>query len=187
MFESDTIRFYLTFKGPETNDINCSVEDIIQTHNKFLVGALGNFVNRNLSFINKKFDGVITEGVIDESIIEETKKCFDVAGNYIEKGELRNAINTVIEYINLANKYYDSKEPWNQVKTDIDAFNNTTYTCLYMINNISNLIAPFMSEGSTRIKKMLNLDEYKWEESKVKGNYKIQELNILYNRIDESN
>ena len=66
MFESDTIRFYFTFKGPEVNDMNCSLPDIIQTHNKFLVGMLGNFVNRNLSFVNKKFDGVITEGNIDK-------------------------------------------------------------------------------------------------------------------------
>ena len=39
--------------------MNCSLTDIIQTHNKFLVGMLGNFVNRNLSFVNKKFDGIM--------------------------------------------------------------------------------------------------------------------------------
>ena len=59
MFESDTIRFYFSLLGPETNDMNCSLDDIVHTHNKFLVGMLGNFVNRNLSFINKKFDGII--------------------------------------------------------------------------------------------------------------------------------
>ena len=31
-FDSDTIRFYFTFKGPETNDINCSLFDIVQIH-----------------------------------------------------------------------------------------------------------------------------------------------------------
>ena len=119
MFESDTLRFYFSFKGPETNDMNCSIDDIIQTHNKFLVGMLGNFVNRNLSFIKKKFDGNITEGTIDEKIKEATNKTYHLAGEYFEKGEIKNAVTSIMEYVNLANKYYDSREPWKQVKENI--------------------------------------------------------------------
>ena len=185
MFDSDTIRFYFSFKGPETNDMNCSLSDIIQTHNKFLVGILGNFVNRNLSFINKKFEGKITEAIIDENIIEETKKKYKEVGEYFEKGEIRNAVNQIFEYISLANKYYDSNQPWIQVKEDIDSFNNTTYTCVYMMANIANLIAPILPHASTKIKDMLNLKEYKWEEEVIKGDYQINNLQVLYDRIDE--
>lgn len=185
MFDSDSLRFYFTFKGPETNDMSCSIGDIIQTHNKYLVGMLGNFVNRNLSFINKKFDGVIKEGKISEEIEEATKKCYEEAGAYFEKGELRNATNQIIEYINLANKYYDTEQPWVQVKEDMDGFNNTTYTCTYMMANIANLIAPILPHASLKIKEMLGLNEYKWEEEKIKGEIKINNLQILYNRIDE--
>ena len=32
---------------------------------------------------------------------------------------------------------------------------------------------------------MLNLPDYKWEEAKIKGDYKIQDLQILYGRIEE--
>lgn len=185
MFDSDTIRFYFSFKGPETNDMNCSLSDIIQTHNKFLVGILGNFVNRNLSFINKKFEGKITEATIDENIIEETKKKYKEVGEYFEKGEIRNAVNQIFEYISLANKYYDSNQPWIQVKEDIDSFNNTTYTCVYMMANIANLIAPILPHASIKIKDMLNLKEYKWEEEIIKGDYQINNLQVLYDRIDE--
>ena len=31
---------------------------------------------------------------------------------------------------------------------------------------------------------MLQLPEYKWEEIEIKGNYKINNLEILYSRID---
>ena len=96
--------------------MNCSIDDIIQTHNKFLVGMLGNFINRNLSFIKKKFDGNITEGTIDEKIKEATNKTYHLVGEYFEKGEIKNAVTAIMEYVNLANKYYDSREPWKQVK-----------------------------------------------------------------------
>ena len=187
MFPKDTLRFYLSFKGPETNDINCSLEDIVQTHNKFLVGMLGNFVNRNLSFINKKFDGVIKEANVDESIKETTAKSIELIGMYFEKGEIRNAVTQMFEYIGLANKYYDSREPWNQVKNNIDDFNDTTYTCTYMIANIANMIAPVMPDGSKTIKKMLDLPEYKWGVTEISGDYKIKDLQILYDKLEEIN
>ena len=185
MFESDTLRFYFSFKGPETNDMNCSIDDIIQTHNKFLVGMLGNFVNRNLSFIKKKFDGNITEGTIDEKIKEATNKTYHLAGEYFEKGEIKNAVTSIMEYVNLANKYYDSREPWKQVKENISDFNDTTYTCLYMIANLSNLIEPVLPNASTNIKRMLNLNPYKWEEEMISGDYKLTDVEILYNRLEE--
>ena len=184
-FDSDTLRFYFSFKGPETSDMSCSIEDIIATHNKFLVGMLGNFVNRNLSFINKKFDGLIKEATVDPEIIEATKKCYEKTGEFFEKAEIRNATNEIIEYINLANKYYDSKEPWVQVKENIDEFNNTTYTCLYMIANLSNLINPIMTHASNKIKEMLNLPEYTWNEITLSGDYNINNLQIIYDRLEE--
>ncbi len=186
MFESDTLRFYFSFKGPETNDMNCSIDDIIQTHNKFLVGMLGNFVNRNLSFINKKFDGNITEGTIDEKIKEATEKSYHLVGEYFEKGEIKNAVTAIMDYVNLANKYYDSREPWKQVKENISDFNDTTYTCLYMIANLANLIEPVLPNASAKLKKMLKLNPYKWEEEIITGDYKISNVEVLYNRLDET-
>ncbi len=187
MFDRDTLRFYFSFKGPETNDMNCSLSDIIQTHNKFLVGMLGNFVNRNLSFINKKFDGSIQEAHIDEKIKEATEKSFKLIGDFFERGELRNAVTQIFEYVAIANKYYDTCQPWVQVKEDINAFNDTTYTCTYMIANMANMIAPILPHASQKIKQMLDLPDYKWEETKIIGNYQIRNLQVLYDRIDETN
>lgn len=185
MFDSDTLRFYFSFKGPESNDMNCSLTDIIQTHNKFLVGMLGNFVNRNLSFVNKKFDGVIKEGCVDETIKNATEKTYRIIGDYFEKGEIKNAVTQMFEYVALANKYYDSRQPWIQVKEDINGFNDTTYTCTYMMANISNMITPVLPCASKKIKEMLNLPEYQWEAINIKGDYNIQNLQVLYDRIDE--
>ncbi len=185
IFDKDSLRFYFSFKGPEVNDMNCSIEDIVQIHNKFLVGMLGNFVNRNLSFISKKFNGRIKEANIDSKIKEATKKCFAIVGNYFEKGEIKSAVTQIVEYISLANKYYDSKEPWVQVKSDIEAFNDTTYTCLYMIANISNLIAPILPGASLKLKKMLDLPSYSWNETTISGDKVFTNIDILYSKLDE--
>ena len=185
MFDVDTIRFYFIFNGPEIRDTNCSLDEIIQTHNKFLVGVLGNFVNRNLSFIKKKFDGMIAEGKIEPNIREFTEKTYQLVGSLIEKGEFKNALNTIIEYISFGNKYYDAQQPWIQVKENMEAFHDTTYNCVYMIANMANLIAPIMPETSKKIKEMLHLPEFQWKVQEISGDIQLDDINLLFERIDD--
>lgn len=183
-FSRDTLRFYFTFNGPETRDTNCSIEEIIQFHNKFLVGALGNFVNRNLSFVFKKFDGLIPKGKIDEKICDITKSLYSEVGDFIEAGEFKNALNGIFEYISLGNKYYDEKQPWVLVKEDIDGFNNATSTCVYMMANIANLISPFMADTALKIKAILELDSLKWEETIIDKEIKLMQVPLLFDKIE---
>lgn len=184
-YGKDTVRMYMIANGPEKKDVNFSSSDLVNFNNKFLVGVIGNFINRNLSFVNKKFDGVITEGTIDENIINKTKELYDKAGQLICDGELKEAINMIIEYATLGNKYYDENAPWVLVKEDINKFNDVTYTCAYIMANLSNLLNPFMPSSADKIKDMLSLKPFKWEEDRISGNIKINELQLLFNRIDE--
>ncbi len=183
-YNKDTIRYYMIANGPEKKDINFSEDDLIQNHNKFLVGVLGNFINRNLSFIEKKFNGVVTNGIIDKNIIDTTSKVYNVVGKLIEKGELREAIDMVMHYAVMGNKYYDDQKPWLQVKENIVDFNNTTYTCVYIMANLSNLLFPFMPSTAIRIKKILNLSKEKWEIENIKGDIKINNLSLLFDKIE---
>ena len=184
LYGKDTVRFYMIFNGPEKKDVNFSSEDLILAHNKFLVGVIGNFINRNLSFINKKFDGIIKKSEIDEDIMARTKAIYDEVGKLITDGELKEALNKVIEYATLGNKYYDERQPWVQVKEDINLFNETTYTCVYIMANLSNLLNPFIPSSADKIKKMLSLEPFKWEEYKLNGDMKINNVELLFNRID---
>ena len=184
-FTSDTLRFYFTMNGPETKDSSCSIEDIIQDHNKFLVGVLGNFVNRNLSFIFKKFNGIIPQSNIDQTIKKYTEIIYDNVGKSIENGELKLAINQVFEYISLGNKYYDERQPWIQAKEDLDEFHITTYTCVYMMANIANLIYPFLPNASLKLLKQLELTEPKWEEVLLDKNLKLEKVELLFNKIED--
>lgn len=187
LFNQDTLRFYFIFNGPEAKDISCSIEEMISVHNKYLVGTLGNFINRNLSFINKKFDGIISEGIIDNNIKNITIDTYKEAGNLIEKGELKAALMKVMDYISLGNKYYDEQTPWIKVKEDICEFNNVSYTCTYMIVNIAKLIRPFLTSTSDKIFSYLDIDkDVSWNELSISGNISIKNNELLFNRIDDN-
>jgi len=54
-----------------------------------------------------------------------------------------------------------------------------------MMANIANLIAPFIPDTSLKIKKMLNLKPFTWNEEVINGNININELELLFTRIEE--
>lgn len=183
-YDSDTIRYYILSNNPEKRDTNFKMDEFIQSHNKHLVGEYGNFVNRNLAFIVKKFDGVLEYGKMDETHENQIKKLYELIGSSIEKGELRNALDLIQGLINDANKYYDDMKPWVLVKEDIEKFNDVTYTCLNLMANIANMLEPFIPNSSLKLKNMLEITTSEWEYIEVKQNLKLQNIDILFERIE---
>ncbi len=184
-FEADTIRYYFTLNYPEKKDGNFTKESLVNLHNKHLVGGYGNFVNRNLAFLNKKFDGKISVGTVDSYIRARTLQAYKSVGKLIEAGEIRELSEELFNYIQLANKYYDESQPWIKVKENIEEFNNITATCIYMIANMANLLDVITPNATKKVEDMLGLTINKWEEvdtSKVK---QIKDIKILFNKIDK--
>lgn len=183
-YDSDTIRYYMIAQAPETKDSNFSYESLVQNHNKYLVGVFGNFVNRNLAYLVKKFDGVIPVGVMDCTVEERIRQTYKDVGTLIVKGELRAALEDVVSLAQYANRYYDEKKPWIQVKEDIESFNNTTYTCVNLIANLANLFEPFIPKAANTVFGFLGLNNPDWDYVVVKENSKLNGVRILFERLE---
>ena len=83
-------------------------------------------------------------------------------GDLIEKLEFREATSRIMGLVEMANKYYDSREPWKQRKEDENGFNETMFTCSNIIANLSNLFEPIMPGTCAKIREYLDLDEPTW-------------------------
>ncbi len=185
-YPSDCVRFYTILFNPERRDVNFSISDMIATYNKVLVGGLGNFVNRNLSFIKKKFGGIIPKGKVDPDVEAYVEKQYEIIGQKIENGELRSAAEDMVELIGYANKYYDDQKPWIQAKAeDITDFGNTTATCVYLMANLANIMAPIIPDGAEKLSKMIPMGELKWSPVRLPETFELGDIPILYARIDE--
>lgn len=68
--------------------------------------GFGNCVNRNFSYIITKFNGNVPNGVISNEETSKTINIYNTIGNKIADGELNNADQEMVGYIQLANKYY---------------------------------------------------------------------------------
>ena len=185
MFPTDSIRYFMLAHGPENKDMNFSLDEFVQIHNKFLVGVFGNFVNRNLSFLNKKFEGKIPNGEINAEIKKLTQEAFEEVGELLEQGKIKQACEVAMAYASAGNKFYDDQKPWIQVKEDIEGFNNSTYTCVYMMANMANLFAPIMPETCNKIKEKLGLEpnNFEWKETEIGKDLIVKNNDLLFERL----
>jgi len=182
-YHPDSIRYFLTINAPEKRDTDFSWREFIYSHNSELLGAYGNFVNRTLKFLEKYFDGSIPTGEVNSSIYEKVNKLYINVGQLIEHTQFKQALEEVFEFIRLANKYFDKEEPWKQINTNPENCKNTMASCLYVIANLSQLLAPFLPFSSSEVRKMLGITELKWETINL-SSIRFCNVKPLFERID---
>lgn len=51
--------------------------------------------------------------------------------------------------------------------------------------NMANIIAPILPKASLKIKNMLGLQKAEWKEVNISGEYQINNLNIIYNKLEK--
>ncbi|CAM3722882.1 methionine--tRNA ligase [Mesobacillus zeae] len=162
-YHPDSIRYYLTINAPENRDTDFSWREFIYSHNSELLGAYGNFVNRTLKFIEKSYDSNIPEGKIDGQIKKEIEHLYSKTGQLIEDAHFKRSLEGIFELIRSANKYFDLKKPWTQIKEAAEECNDTMATCVYIIINSAQLLSPFLPFSSQEIKEMLGMFDFRWQ------------------------
>ena len=185
-YDPDSLRYLCIANGPEKKDTEFSSEIYLALHNGEIVNKFGNFVNRTLNY--KGLDGFIPAGKIDEEMKKLVEQTYQQTSELIEKICFKDALAKVMELVECANKYYDTKQPWVLYKQeDKTEFNNVMATCAFIIANLSNLFSPFMPFSAERIRKYLKIDTpVVWETIDFKGGQNFGKFEPLFTRISET-
>ena len=183
-YDPDSIRYFLTVNAPENRDTDFSWREFIYSHNSELLGAFGNFVNRTLKFIEKSFEGDIPHTKIDVDIYDKTKGLYDEVGALIEGGHFKQALEKVFHYVRIANRYFDERKPWIQVKEEVEECKETLSACVFIIQNLAQVLQPFLPFASTKIKTMLDIQNNEWTIQKDLPRAIINDIKPLYERLD---
>ncbi|MGN7476313.1 methionine--tRNA ligase [Solibacillus silvestris] len=182
-YHPDSLRYFLTINAPETRDADFSWREFVYSHNSELLGAFANFVNRTLKFIEKSFDSTVPEAVVDEQIKMRVDNIYIEAGESIEKGQCKNALDMIFEFIRSANRYFDEQQPWITIHEKREKCAETLVTCTFIIQNLSQLLQPFIPFGCEEIQKMLRIKENRWT-TIYKLPTRLAAITPLYDRID---
>jgi methionyl-tRNA synthetase len=189
-FDADSLRYYLISIAPETSDSDFSLKEFQDKVNKELIGTLGNFLNRTLTFIQNKNNSVIPKpGALspeDKEIEKTIKEASSIIGNGIENFKLKHALESLMQVAQKGNIYFQNKEPWkNPPETSL-------YYCANLCRTLAILMQPFLPASAEKTWKMLNLEgevsKQKWEsagELAIKPGHKIGKVETIYARIED--
>lgn len=160
-FGVDAVRFYFLSQIPYANDGIFTYELLIDKINAELANNLGNLVHRTITMAHKYFSGVVEEPENLEKLDKEFQEFIisinTKVENKINEYKIAEAINSVMEIFDRANKYIDETTPWilaneekhTQLKTVI-------YNLLEAIRHGAVLLQPFLPETAEKIFHQLN-------------------------------
>ncbi|MDR0999693.1 MAG: methionine--tRNA ligase [Clostridiales bacterium] len=183
-YHPDSIRYFMIANGPEKRDTDFSWREFVNSHNGELLGSYGNFVNRTLAFVYKYFDASVPNGKQDSEISEKISALFQTVGGMIEVGNLKEALDTIFEFVRFGNKYFDTERPWQTRNTDVVKCADTIFNCVQIIANLVVLLEPFIPFSSSKIKNWLTI-ENSWSVKSVSAGSVIPEPEILFERLDK--
>lgn len=159
-FPPDSMRYCLASIAPETKDSDFSWKDFQTRNNAELVGSLGNFINRSLTFIDKHFDGRVPEqkqqDELDYWILKQIAEAPERVGDSLERFRVRQALKALMDVARNANKYFNDKEPWRTVKEDPELCGSTLNVCVQVSKTLAILMEPFLPFSAEKLWKLLN-------------------------------
>ena len=127
-----------------------------------------------MTFLNQHFNGIIRE--IDQNdssyinIVKEIQPIIQDYQNQMDTIELQKTAVTILGLWQVANKFFQSREPWRTVKEDKVQTATTLSVSAHLCYNIAVLSAPFIPFTSEKIFGYLGFEnpkqvhEVKWDQ-----------------------
>ncbi|MBN2713250.1 MAG: methionine--tRNA ligase, partial [Planctomycetes bacterium] len=136
-FAPDPLRYYLTAIAPEASDSDFSWKDFQARNNGEIADNIGNFIQRNLTFTKKYFDGKVPgKGNMTEAgnaMLEEIDKARDEIYALLADYRFKNAQERLMRLSQRGNQYFAEETPWQSRKTDMAACGTTIYVGLRVV------------------------------------------------------
>jgi methionyl-tRNA synthetase len=181
---------------PETSDSDFNWTEFVRRNNDELVATFGNLVHRVLTMVGRNFERAIPNpGELDEesvALLEEAARGFDAVSSDLERCRFRNALQSAMGIARSANRYLDSKAPWQAVRTDKADAARTLWTAMTVINCLKTALYPFMPGTSEKLQLLLGLDGtvkvegWLWDRDALAPGSPLPRPKALFTKLDDS-
>ena len=162
----DYLRYYFAAKlGPGTADIDLNFEDFVQRVNSDVVGKVVNIASRCAGFIQRRFDGRLSNKLPAPELYESFIKARENIAADFEGRNYQSAIRRIMSLADEANRYIDDEKPWQQIKLE-DRQEHVHGVCTQGINLFRVLItylAPVLPFTSHKAAAFLGRDVDDWQ------------------------
>ena len=184
----DCLRYYYASKlTPGVDDIDLSLDDLVQKVNSDLVGKLVNIASRCAGFVHRLGAGTLAPELHDAAFYREfIAASDDIAANF-EAREYSRAVRTIMTLADRANQYIDSHKPWQLAKED-GRSDEVVAICSMGINLFRALLTwlkPVIPDIAARAEAFLAAGSLDWDSPATPlVDHRIGRFETLLTRID---
>ena len=183
----DPVRYYLMREMVLGHDSNFTEESFIKRYNSDLANDFGNLFSRVTSLIKNNYDGIIppsgTLEQLDLRIKKEGELLPNIVNNMIDNMRLNEAIETIMQYIRMINKYMEETAPWKLVKEDKKAAAKVLYNSCEGLRVSAILLSPVMPHRTEIMLNILNSEDKNLSWGQLSAGKKLKEHQPLFPRI----
>ena len=191
--KQDVLRYVLTANAPETKDNNFTWKDFQDRNNNELVAVYGNFVNRALQLTKKYWNGIVPAcgelNDTDRATLAEFKDVKQKVEALLDQFKFRDAQFEAMNLARIGNRYITECEPWKVWKCDCKRCETILNICLQLTANLAIAFEPFLPFSSKKLRDMLNLDSFDWNElgstNLLKAGHQLGEPALLFEKIED--
>ena len=191
--KQDVLRYVLTANAPETKDNNFTWKDFQDRNNNELVAVYGNFVNRALQLTKKYWNGIVPAcgelQEVDKAALAEFKDVKQKVEALLDQFKFRDAQFEAMNLARIGNRYITECEPWKVWKTDPKRCETILNICLQLTANLAIAFEPFLPFSSKKLRDMLNLESFDWNElgstDLLKAGHQLGEPSLLFEKIED--
>jgi methionyl-tRNA synthetase len=161
-YEADTLRYFLSIAGPETQDTDFSWSEFVRRNNDELVATWGNLVNRTLQSAYKNFGAVPEPAELtstDDTLLAGVAGGFETVGSLIESARFKNGLPETMRLASLVNQYLAEQAPWSLLESDRERGGTILYVALRAIDSLKILLVPYLPFSSQRLHELLGYDD----------------------------
>ena len=159
------LRYYFAAKLDDgIDDIDLNFDDFKARVNSDLVGKLVNIASRCAGFINKQFDGRLSDHLADQQAFDEFIQQGQLIADAFQNRKYSKAVRQCMALADQANQYIDSQKPWVLAK-DESTRPQVQEICTQGLNLFRQLIIflkPVLPETAKRAESFLNLPNQSW-------------------------
>lgn len=188
LFPAEALRFYYaSHLDRKVVDIDLSFIDLQAVVNNVMVGNLGNFCYRTLTFAEKNYTslGEITENkAMNKKVISLVEKIEKAYANL----DFKTVVKSILQIADLGNAYFQKSEPWKN-KGDVESKESAkskeaVVWCVNLARNLSILIQPILPEFSLKVWKALGEKNLVWKDLGFTWKGKLKKVDLLVQKIE---
>jgi len=156
-FGPDTLRYFISVAGPETQDTDFTWDEFVRRINFELANEWGNLVNRSIAMAHRTLGAVPAPSTLqaaDFELLATSRAAFGTVGALLERNRFKAAIGEAMRVVGAANKYLSEQEPWKRTD-EVSRRDTILHTALQVVADANTLLTPFLPHAAQRVHEQL--------------------------------